>query len=30
LEEHNKAVIKYQLGGKPKSFSSHPLPAKAP
>ncbi len=30
LSEHNKAVIKYQLGGKAKSFSSHPLPVKAP
>lgn len=24
LKEHNNAVIKYQLGGKPKSFSSNP------
>lgn len=24
LREHNNAVIKYQLGGKPKSFSSNP------
>ena len=24
LQEHNKAVIKYQLGGKPRSFPSHP------
>ncbi|MEO0368217.1 MAG: endolytic transglycosylase MltG [Pseudomonadota bacterium] len=24
LAEHNRAVIKYQLGGKPKSFSSNP------
>ena len=26
LEEHNKAVIKYQLNGKPKSFSSYKKP----
>jgi UPF0755 protein len=24
LAQHNDAVIKYQLGGKPRSFSSHP------
>ena len=24
LKEHNNAVIKYQLGGKPKAFSSNP------
>jgi len=24
LEQHNKAVIKYQLGGKPRPFSSYP------
>lgn len=24
LQEHNKAVIKYQLGGKPQAFSSYP------
>jgi UPF0755 protein len=24
LQEHNNAVIKYQLGGKPKAFSSYP------
>ena len=23
LEEHNRAVIKYQLGGKPRPFSSY-------
>lgn len=26
LEQHNQAVIKYQLAGKPKSFSSLPKP----
>ena len=26
LKEHNNAVIKYQLGGKPKAFSSNPQP----
>jgi len=25
LKQHNNAVIKYQLGGKPKSFSSNPI-----
>lgn len=25
LQAHNEAVIKYQLRGRPKSFSSHPL-----
>ena len=24
LADHNKAVVKYQLGGKKKSFSSNP------
>jgi len=26
LKEHNNAVIKYQLGGKPRAFSSNPNP----
>jgi len=26
LKEHNNAVIKYQLGGKPRAFSSNPKP----
>ena len=26
LKEHNNAVIKYQLGGKPRAFSSNPEP----
>jgi UPF0755 protein len=25
LKDHNQAVIKYQLGGKPRAFSSHPV-----
>lgn len=25
LEEHNAAVVKYQLGGRPKGFSSYPV-----
>lgn len=25
LKDHNDAVIKYQLGGKPRAFSSHPV-----
>jgi len=29
LKEHNNAVIKYQLGGKPKKFSSNPSPKKS-
>ncbi len=28
LEQHNRAVIKYQLNGKPKKFSSLPAPRK--
>lgn len=28
LEQHNRAVIKYQLNGKPKKFSSLPKPRK--
>ena len=28
LEQHNRAVIKYQLNGKPKKFSSIPAPRK--
>jgi UPF0755 protein len=24
LKDHNRAVVKYQLGGKPKPFSSMP------
>ena len=27
LKEHNNAVIKYQLGGKPRAFSSNPKPS---
>ena len=27
LKEHNNAVIKYQLGGKPRAFSSNPEPS---
>lgn len=27
LSEHNDAVIKYQLNGRPRAFSSHPAPA---
>jgi len=27
LKEHNNAVIKYQLGGKPREFSSNPEPS---
>jgi UPF0755 protein len=26
LKDHNDAVIKYQLGGKPRAFSSHSVP----
>jgi len=29
LQEHNQAVIKYQLGGRPKPFSSYPGPETA-